>query len=113
MEMKEPVKSYIRHVIVVAIVALAAKLGLPEEGISDFAQGLALMLIGTATWAIVKYAPPGLRKFIGLAAIGLIAGFTFTGCAGVTGSLSTPWGHVDHAHGDTAYYPPAILFSSK
>jgi hypothetical protein len=51
------ITSYIRHLIVVGILLLVSKFGLPLEGANEMANGLALFLIGTGTWAVVKYAP--------------------------------------------------------
>jgi hypothetical protein len=113
MTQQTPIASYLRHLIVTGIVFLAAKWQLPEAGLNDFAQGVALIVLGTGTWALVKYAPPGLKKLLGLGVIGIIAGGTFTGCAGLTASVSTPWGNVAHSEGGTVFYPMPIHFSSK
>lgn len=111
MKPQTPIASYLRHLIVTGIVYLAAKWQLPEAGLNEFAQGLALIVIGSGTWAVVKYAPPGLKKFFGLAMVGLMTGTGLTGCGyPVTGTLATPWGQVSHADGKTSIYPRAVLF---
>lgn len=113
MEPKAPIASYLRHLIVTGIVFLAAKWHLPEAGLNEFAQGIALIVIGTGTWAIVKYAPHSWRKFLGLGMIALIAGGSMSGCAGISATLATPWGHAAHAHGQAVLYPMPIHISSK
>jgi hypothetical protein len=60
------ITSYLRHLIVTGITLAIAKMELPMEGAEGFADAIALLIIGTITWAIVKYAPPGLTKFLGL-----------------------------------------------
>lgn len=78
------ISSYVRHVIVTFIVLLATKWQLPEAGLSDFAEGVALLAIGTITWLLVKYAPE-LAKFLGISAIALLACLILPAC-----SLETP-----------------------
>ena len=58
--------SYLRHLIVTGITVLLAKWKLPLEGADAFADSIALFVIATLTWLFVKYAPPGLKKFLGL-----------------------------------------------
>ena len=63
-----PIASYLRHLIVVVIMLAIAKFKFPLDGASDFADSLALTLIGSATWALVKYAPAFARS-IGILAV--------------------------------------------
>lgn len=50
--------SYLRHLIVVLVVLVIEKLGLPIEGAGDVANQVAAVAVATATWAVVKYVLP-------------------------------------------------------
>ena len=70
------ISSYIRHLIVTAALLFIERTNLPVEGAEDAANALALIAIGTATWAIVKYTPE-FAKRVGLLVIPLAAAILF------------------------------------
>jgi hypothetical protein len=75
------ITSYIRHLIVTAVLLFVEKTGLPVEGSEDAAHALALILIGSLTWAFVKYAPAA-AKHVGITSLILAAAlFILPGCA--------------------------------
>jgi hypothetical protein len=49
--------SYLRHIIVTSILIAVEKLKLPIEGADQAADVIALVVVGTLSWAVVKYAP--------------------------------------------------------
>ena len=49
--------SYLRHLIVTGILIAVEKLKLPIEGADQAADVIALVVVGTLSWAVVKYAP--------------------------------------------------------
>ena len=49
--------SYLRHLIVTSILIAVEKLKLPIEGADQAADVIALVVVGTLSWAVVKYAP--------------------------------------------------------
>jgi hypothetical protein len=53
--------SYLRHLIVVLVVLAVEKLGLPTDGVHEFASEIAAVVVATATWAVVKYVIPWLK----------------------------------------------------
>lgn len=82
------ITSYIRHIIVTSLLLLIEKFKLPVEGSEDAAHAIALIAIGTLTWALVKYAPQ-FAKRIGLLVITLIpALLILPSCETLTGSVS-------------------------
>jgi hypothetical protein len=66
------ITSYLRHLVVTAILLFAERSKLPLEGAEDAANALALAIIGTITWAVVKYAPE-LAKHLGILVIPIAA----------------------------------------
>ena len=66
------ITSYLRHLVVTAVLLFIEKTNLPVEGSEDAAHALALSIIGSLTWAIVKYAPE-LAKRIGILVIPIAA----------------------------------------
>lgn len=66
------ITSYLRHTIVAAVLLFVEKTNLPVEGSEDAAHAIALAIIGTLTWVIVKYAPE-LAKRIGILVIPIAA----------------------------------------
>jgi hypothetical protein len=66
--MTAPLFSYLRHLIVVAVLFAVEKTKLPLEGAEDAAHAIALIVIATITWAIVKYAP-AIAKGAGLSVL--------------------------------------------
>jgi hypothetical protein len=75
------ITSYLRHLIVTAVLLFIEKTGLPVEGSEDAAHALALILIGSLTWAFVKYAPAA-AKHVGITSLILTAAlFILPGCA--------------------------------
>jgi len=66
------ISSYIRHLIVTGVLLFIERAKLPVEGAEDAAHALALIAIGTATWAIVKYTPE-FAKRVGLLVIPIAA----------------------------------------
>ena len=70
------ISSYLRHLVVTAVLLFIERAKLPVEGAEDAAHAIALLAIGTATWAIVKYAPE-LAKRVGLLVIPLAAALLF------------------------------------
>jgi hypothetical protein len=65
------ITSYLRHLIVTGILIIIERAKLPIEGSEDAAHAIALLVIGTLTWAIVKYAPE-IAKRLGITALILI-----------------------------------------
>ena len=55
--------SYLRHLIVTGLLIFVAKHELPSEGAAAAADWIAMAIVGTGTWAIVKYAPALLKKW--------------------------------------------------
>lgn len=53
--------SYLRHLIVTGILILVEKLKLPIEGADAAADAIALSVVGTLSWVIVKYVAPKLK----------------------------------------------------
>jgi hypothetical protein len=49
--------SYLRHCLVVLILFLVERYKLPVEGAEDAAHAVALAVVGTLTWLLVKYGP--------------------------------------------------------
>ena len=49
--------SYLRHIIVAGILIAVEKLKLPIEGADQAADVIVLVVVGTLSWAVVKYAP--------------------------------------------------------
>lgn len=60
------ITSYLRHLIVTGLLIVIERARLPIEGSEDAANAIALLVIGTATWAFVKYAPD-VAKRLGIA----------------------------------------------
>lgn len=90
------ITSYFRHAVVVGVLFFVSKYKLPVDGAEELANGLALMSIGTLTWAAVKYFPD-LAKRIGLVAVLLMA---LPGCTDfpLSVSLATPPGTLTYAY---------------
>jgi hypothetical protein len=65
------ITSYLRHLIVTGILIVIERAKLPIEGSEDAAHAIALLVIDTLTWAIVKYAPE-IAKRLGITALILI-----------------------------------------
>ena len=67
--------SYLRHLIVTALLLAVEKLKLPIEGADKAADVIALAVIGTLSWWFVKYIAPKLKvpKGSGLALFALAA----------------------------------------
>lgn len=108
------ITSYLRHLIVTGITLLIAKFKLPIEGADKFADAIALFVIATITWAIVKYAPPGLSKFLGLSVIAFVAGFSMTSCAGLDLTARTPYGDIStDAKGHVVFALRPIIIPQK
>ena len=65
--------SYLRHLIVTALLLAVEKLKLPIEGADKAADVIALAIIGTLSWWFVKYIAPKLKvpKGSGLALFAL------------------------------------------
>ena len=53
--------SYLRHVIVTGLLFTVEKLHLPIEGAPAAADIIALALVGTISWAFVKYIVPKIK----------------------------------------------------
>lgn len=67
--------SYLRHLIVTAILLAVEKLKLPIEGADAAADVVALFIVGTLSWWFVKYVAPKIKvpKGSGLALFALAA----------------------------------------
>jgi hypothetical protein len=108
------ITSYLRHLIVTGITLAIAKMKLPMEGAEKFADAIALIVIATITWAIVKYAPPSLTKFLGLSVIALLAGFSLSSCSGFSVTARSPYGDVfTDASGNVVIAPRPIVIPQK
>jgi hypothetical protein len=70
------ITSYLRHLIVTGILIVIERAKLPIEGSEDAAHAIALLVIGTLTWAIVKYAPE-IANRLGITALILIPALFF------------------------------------
>jgi hypothetical protein len=57
-----PLQSYIRHIIVTAVIITAEKFKLPIDGAEEAVNVIALSLVGTASWLFVKYVAPFLKE---------------------------------------------------
>lgn len=75
------IASYIRHLIVTGILVVIERATLPIEGSEDAANAIALFVIGTITWAFVKYAPELAKRFGITPLIILAAILTLPSCA--------------------------------
>jgi hypothetical protein len=53
--------SYLRHAIVTVLLFTVEKLHLPIEGAPAAADIIALTLVGTISWAFVKYIAPKIK----------------------------------------------------
>jgi hypothetical protein len=53
--------SYLRHLIVTGILFAVEKLGLPVEGADAAADVIALAVVGTLSWWVVKYVAPKVK----------------------------------------------------
>lgn len=53
--------SYLRHIIVTGILIAVDKIGLPIEGASAAADIIALAVVGTVSWWVVKYLAPKIK----------------------------------------------------
>ncbi len=118
-----PISSYLRHLIVSVIVMLLAKYKFPLDGAAPFADAFALSILGTITWAAVKYAP-NLAKAIGLLALFFLPVFSslvsscvlclvvlcLVSCTTYTTDTSTTdaKGHLVTTHAVTKTYDPAV-----
>lgn len=81
------ITSYLRHLIVTFVIFCVEKFQLPIEGSEDAAHALAILIIGTITWAIVKYLP-NIAKKMGLMTITLATFMILSSCEVMTGSIS-------------------------
>lgn len=86
--------SYLRHLIVTAILLAVEKLKLPIEGADAAADVIALTLVGTLSWWFVKYVAPKIKTAnIPLILLGLfwagLAVFGLTSC-GASFSIAAP-----------------------
>ena len=52
-----PIASYLRHIIVTGILLVAEKYQMPVEGMEDAAHAIGLLVVGSLTWASVKFIP--------------------------------------------------------
>jgi membrane-bound ClpP family serine protease len=108
------INSYLRHLIVTGITLLISNLKLPLEGADKFADAIALIVIGTITWAIVKYAPPGVSKFLGLSIFTLLAGLFLNSCAGLEVTARSPYGEIStDQKGRIVVIPRPIVIPQK
>jgi hypothetical protein len=106
-----PLLSYIRHLIVTAVILAVEHLKLPVEGAEDAAHVIALGVIGTLTWAVVKYAP-AFAKYLGLM-VAFFAVLLMPSCSTVSSAITglpIPATSVQRAGQDGA---PVILVSSQ
>ena len=55
-------QSYIRHLLVTALLLAIEKFKLPVEGAEDAVNVIALAVTGTISWAVVKYLMPLLKQ---------------------------------------------------
>ena len=55
--------SYLRHCITAGILLWVSQHGMAGTGADEMAQGVAMVVIGTGTWALVKYAPSLAKQF--------------------------------------------------
>jgi hypothetical protein len=66
------ITSYLRHLIVTGLLIVIERAKLPIEGSEDAANAIALLVIGTLTWALVKYAP-AVAKHLGITSLILLS----------------------------------------
>lgn len=83
------ITSYLRHLIVTGLLVLLEKLKLPLEGAQEFANAVALFLIGTLTWLFTKYGPSWAKAAtkkksrLPLFLVAIIPCFAFVSCGTV------------------------------
>lgn len=111
------ISSYLRHLIVTGLVVLVAKYKLPVEGSAAAADALALLALGTVTWLVIKYAPPGLAKLLGFTSAVLLLAVATPSCApGSEYPLSATFSYRDPASGAKAglsYTPRLRVVAEK
>lgn len=107
--------SYLRHLIVVLLLMLVQKYKLPIDGADAAANAFALIVFGTATWAVVKYLP-NLAKSIGLVCIMGASLLLLPSCATTVTTTTLPDGTtivVTAKQADAAAINGAIAISSE
>ena len=82
------ITSYLRHLIVTAVLLAVEKLKLPIEGADAAADVIALTVVGTLSWWFVKYVAPRIKvpKKSGVALFALAASLALLtpSCTGLT-----------------------------
>ena len=111
------IQSYIRHLIVTGLVLLIAKYKLPVEGSAEAANALALGAIGTVTWLVIKYAPPGLAKLLGFTSVLCLGVLSLPSCVpGTEYPVTATFSYRDPASGaeaDVSYAPRLRVVAEK
>lgn len=82
------IASYLRHLIVTGLLLLVSSYQLPLAGSEEAANAIALLVLGTGTWVIVKYLP-NLAKYLGLPCALLLL---LPGCATTVTTTTMPDG---------------------
>ena len=79
-----PLLSYARHCIVIAVFYIVEKYELPLEGASEAVEWIALAVVTSATWAIAKYFKPIMEKMKGGVGLLIVSAFISLGLVSCT-----------------------------
>lgn len=82
-----PLLSYARHCIVIAVFYIVEKYELPMEGASEAIEWIALAVVTSATWAITKYGKPIIEKMkggVGLLIVSVFISLGLVSCSNGT-----------------------------
>ena len=82
-----PLLSYARHCIVIAVFYIVEKYELPMEGASEAVEWIALAVVTSATWAIAKYFKPVMEKMkggVGLVIVSIFISLGLVSCSNGT-----------------------------
>jgi hypothetical protein len=79
-----PLLSYTRHCIVVAVFYIVEKYDLPIEGSTEAIEWIALTVVTSLAWAITKYSKPIIDKMksgVGLLIVSALISLGFVSCS--------------------------------
>jgi hypothetical protein len=107
--------SYLRHLIVTGLLIAIERYKLPIEGAEDAAHAIALFIIGTGTWLLVKYSKPILEKLnLPMLPLLLLSStlLFLPSCTALSLALRTPYGDITSTpDGQVLIQPAPIQFS--
>lgn len=118
--MNPAVTSYFRHLIVTSLVVLLSKYKFPVSGLDQFADSVALLAIGSASWLAVKYLPPSLLAKLGIVGALVLSCVLLQSCSTLPTtqsfsgfSFTSPWGSVTDQAGTVVITPAPIIIPAK